>query len=412
MVSTGLGIGLGAFAQGFGNGINLRAQLDENKARRAAYDRETKNQADRDALNATSQKEFDAKVKTGEFQPDQLMSFMTKYKLPQMSALLMQQGDYVGAKSLNDWWQTDAAQEGTKLFGTAMVKAQAGDLSGAIDAGVQAAQVKGYLNHSLSLSKKEPLKAADGSITGYRIHLKDVKSGEDLAWDVTPDNVVEGIATLFNPEQAYKSIITAKQDRAKADLEVQTFGLKAGIEQSNKVKDDARKHRYDLDLLKEKQKAGDIGTPPADVATATWLAQKKAAAEGRAPTDNDMLEAYVQVRKAKDSPNGRAALVVRVYDSMAGDLNDDRSTEDKRAAARKFVDDLFTEENSAAAPGIKPPLPTPQDGAPAKPAGRSAPTAAQPLPAELAGEPDGTVVQDDNGNRFVIKGGQLVPAGQ
>ncbi|MEG3806639.1 hypothetical protein DBT53_002535 [Aerococcus mictus] len=132
--------------------------------------------------------------------------------------------------------------------------------------------------------------------------------------------------------------------------------------------------------------------------------------ERRAPTDNDMLDAYAQVRKAKDSPNGRAALVVRVYDTMAGDLNDDRSPEEKRAAARKYVDDLFTEEDSAdAAPGIKPPAPKPQSVSPQKPAERSKAPSALPIPAELKGEPEGTVVQDDDKNQFVIKGGQLVP---
>lgn len=99
--------------------------------------------------------------------------------------------------------------------------------------------------------------------------------------------------------------------------------------------------------IREHPSAGRSGTgsPPAEVQAAEWLASQTAAAEGRAPTAEDRLEAHRVIRMAKDNPNQRAGLVLRAYEAMKNDPTDRRPDEEKRREAQRFVDDLIRAES-------------------------------------------------------------------
>lgn len=89
---------------------------------------------------------------------------------------------------------------------------------------------------------------------------------------------------------------------------------------------------------------GGKATPPAEVQAAEWLARNTAESEGRDVTPEDRLRAHEIIRTAKDNPNQRAGLVLRVYEAAKKDLTDRRSDEEKRAAAEEFVNQLLARE--------------------------------------------------------------------
>ena len=387
-----VGIGLGSFASGFANGIGIANQIDETRARREELEAKRENREERKAFDANAQAEFDKQVAAGNKQPSDAGEFLLNYKGPQRTAMLMKQGDYAGARAWKEWYTSEAAEKGAKLFGSAMFKAQTGDISGSIDDAVSAAQVKGYLDHSMKLVSKDQVTDAKGNVTGYRVRLND-GDGEDVVWDVDANNILSGLGSIFNPEAAYKSILDSKANREKTKLELESYGVKKGIDDKCDSRKSARDHANDLDLAKAKKALGGEGAPPADVANAEWLAKKTAAAEGREVTDQDMLDAYKEIRTSKDNPNGRAALVTRIYEGMAKDTFDDRPNSVKLAEARTFVEGLYKESKASAK----------------KPKESGASAEAQEIPEEVRGEPEGTIVENDDGARFEIRGGKLVP---
>lgn len=428
------GIGLGAFAEGLANGIRLGSDYNKAQYEKSQLEKAQKDQKANETFDAESQQQFDAGVKEGRYKPDDLTNFLVQYRGPQKAALLMQQGDYQGAKLWKDWYTSEAAQRGTQLFGTALLKAQTGDVSGAIDTAVEAAHTKGYLDHSYTLGAKDPIKDDQGNITGYRVHLKNT-GGDDLQWDVTRDNVESGITSFFNPEAAYQSRLDAKKSRDKAKLELETYGTKKGIDEQYAQRDDARKLSNSIALEKEKRKLGTGGAgEPANVREAEWLAPLLADEDGRTGkvTNADRRNAYKQVRAAKNDSAARTTLITRVYSAMKSDTLDTRSDEEKWNAAEQRVtnsvskmpdegDDAGDDEAPGLGGGKRPALGGKQAGAnnPApglgdkkqKPAPKPkvAQPSALPVPPDLAKKKDGTVVADENGQRYVKQGDQLIP---
>lgn len=104
--------------------------------------------------------------------------------------------------------------------------------------------------------------------------------------------------------------------------------------------------RIDLGI-KAPPKGSGSGSAPAEVQSAEWLARHMAASEGREPTAQDMVEAHRQIRTAKDNPNQRAGLVVRLYEAAKKDFRDRRSDEEKFAAAETAVDQLLAKEGGS-----------------------------------------------------------------
>lgn len=86
---------------------------------------------------------------------------------------------------------------------------------------------------------------------------------------------------------------------------------------------------------------GGGGAIPDEIEVAEWLARNRAAAEGREPTNQDILEAHATVRRAKENPQGKATLVLRVYEATKSDPTDRRPDEDKRRAAEEWVNQLL-----------------------------------------------------------------------
>jgi hypothetical protein len=335
-MGLGVGIGVGAFMEGLQRGRSFGVMMDEKKYEREQRDRVRGQQKELDEFDTSARAEFDQKVASGEQKPGDVADFLVRYKGPERAALLIGQGDYKGAKDWTDWYESEAARKGSRMFGSALLKAQAGDLVGAIDNAVEAGKVKGYLDHSYSLAGREAL--PDGS--GFRVKLRD-GDGAELVWDVTRDNVEQGLTQLFNPEAAYESRLAAKQARDKADLEVETFGRKEGIKAGHDRSLESLKHTLKL-------KEGSVGQMPAEVKAAEWLANNIAESEGRTATAKDKVEAHRTIRQARDNPNARAKMIIDlVKATKSNPMTGDRPQDEIVSEATELVDTLIAAEDEA-----------------------------------------------------------------
>src|SRR5690242_13136138 len=106
----GFGIGLGAFVSGLGKGYGLRQQIDDGNRKR-------KQQDALDKINTDAQTEYDKEVAAGTAQPNQFQQFWEQYALPKRVNQMLMNGDTAGAKSLQDWADSEEAKSGAKLFG-------------------------------------------------------------------------------------------------------------------------------------------------------------------------------------------------------------------------------------------------------------------------------------------------------
>lgn len=143
----------------------------------------------------------------------------------------------------------------------------------------------------------------------------------------------------------------------------------------------------------------------------------------------DAADAFRLTQMAKQDPTRRAALIASLVRSADGNIMDRRPPEQKRAEAQQFVDGLLAGQAPAPGGGGAPP-PAPTGAPPAPPAAGPAPgpqpmapaaPAVDPedapnlhesgfeLPPELADKAEGTRLEDDDGNAYVIQNGRAVP---
>lgn len=341
---SGLGIGIGAFAGGLAQGYGLGLDMEEAGARREDRKVQRQQQEDLAALQKNVDEEFNRRVEAGQAKPEDAYKFWTQFGAPRRMALLAQQGRYQDANELRKWTDSEAAAEGTRLFASSLFKAQSGDLRGAIDEAVKAGKVKGYLDHSYKIDGEEEITDKAGNVTGYRVRLLD-GDGAPVEWEVTPENVVDGIATLFNPEAAFQTHLDARAAKSEAALEVDTYGKKEAIK--DRFERGRTKQAHDL-KMKEGARGGVM---PAEVKAAEWLAENLAATQGREATPKDKVEAHKTIREARKDPNARAALVLRVYETLAKDPRDRRPAEEKRKDAAEYVDELISEDSAEGGDG-------------------------------------------------------------
>lgn len=278
-----LGIGLGAFVDGFKSGYGIRADMDdrkvaqEDRARRRkiedeehawrredrAYDveqreRERDTREAIDAVNDEAREEFKKRVEAGEADANEFDEFWTTFALPKMRQELLLNGDVDSATKLGEWGETAAAKKGGRLFTSAMLKSQTGDYGGALDDAIAAAKVQGYLDHGFELGDKEEIKDSSGAIVGYRVTIKDGE-GNEMMQDIALDDVEMTIATFANPAAAWESQQAKRAKDAGRQEELDDYEKKKAIDA--KYSDDGGKRRTDAITTLRKRSENSLGGP-------------------------------------------------------------------------------------------------------------------------------------------------------
>lgn len=247
-----IGVGLGAFMDGFTRGYGIRRQIDRDKedaAQRASdrnwqeeqrsFERERMqeirtNRENLRNIDTAGRQAFDQRVEAGQAQPDQWDQFWKTYILPQRVNEYMRQGDIDSARKLQDWGESEAALKGGRLFASAMLKSQTGDHEGALADVISAGKVKGYIDHGYDLKSQEPIADADGNTVGYRLTLSQA-DGDEIEQDIAVEDIGRLIATYANPEAAWNSQIESQNAKKKQDAEVETHRRKKEVDQEFKA---------------------------------------------------------------------------------------------------------------------------------------------------------------------------------
>lgn len=217
-----MGVGLGAFVDGFAKGYGIRRQFEADR-------RERRNRDALEAIDTDARAAFDKRVTAGTATEGDFESFWLEYALPRRRNELLRQGDVAGARALQEWGESDAAKRGGKLFSSAMLKAQTGDFDGALEDAIAAARVKGYIEHGLELQGQEPIEDADGNLVGYRLKIKQ-PDGDVIEQDIAIEDLPRLIATFANPDAAWQSQQEARAAADKRKTELEDYEKKKQIE--------------------------------------------------------------------------------------------------------------------------------------------------------------------------------------
>lgn len=209
------GIGLGAFMEGMQSGMAMRERIDNRNLQRD--NRQRLAQIDTDARQA-----FDGKVEQGQMSPDQFEEFWLQYALPRKRNELLRQGDYRGARALQEWGQSDEAIQGGRLFSSALLKAQTGDAAGALQDAIRAGQVKGYIDHGYELKGQQEIRTPEGELWGFRLTGADAE-GKEFVQDVPLAEIPRMVATFANPEAAWETQQAARAAQQKREQDMSDF---------------------------------------------------------------------------------------------------------------------------------------------------------------------------------------------
>jgi hypothetical protein len=235
-----LGVGLGAFMDGMQQGIGIRQGIDARREQQ-------RNRQALDTIETDTRAEFDKRVKAGTAQEGDFERFWLDYALPRRVNEMLRQGDPDSARKLQEWGESNAAKRGAKLFGSAMLKVQTGDHDGALKDVIEAAKVKGYIEHGYELVGQEPITDGSGSVVGYRLKIKE-GDGDTLEQDIAVEDLPRLIATFANPDAAWASQQEAQaaQRKRMEDLEDHEAKKKIDRKYSDDPADDYRKARDTL----------------------------------------------------------------------------------------------------------------------------------------------------------------------
>jgi hypothetical protein len=217
-----LGIALGGFMQGFERGQRIRENWDEQREKRRQ----------RDALagiETETKKAFGTAVQKGETQPGDYANFWRNYALPRRVNEYLAAGDPQTARAYQEWGKTEAAEEGGRLFASALSKAQTGDYSGAIDDAMKAANTKGYMAHGYKLKSRDELADKSGNVLGYRFTMAG-PDGKEFTQDVPVGQIPTMIANIANPDVAFQTQLKTQAETAKEGREVETYEKKKQID--------------------------------------------------------------------------------------------------------------------------------------------------------------------------------------
>lgn len=249
-----LGIGLGAFVDGFAKGYGIRQaekDRDEDRAwretqrgwaeedrafqaedrafQRSERDRAVGNRQAIEDINTDLREDFNEGVESGEFKATEFDSFWKQYGLPRMQDELLRQGDIDGAKKLMDWGESEAALKGGRLFAQSMFLAQSGQSAEALDRVIEAGKVRGYIGDDFDIDEKEEIRDETGALLGYRITIRD-SDGNETQQDIATEDIPTVIATFANPQAAWESQQAAAVKKSEREAALEDYETKAEID--------------------------------------------------------------------------------------------------------------------------------------------------------------------------------------
>lgn len=245
-----LGIGLGAFMNGFQGGLQARERLDGQR-------RERDNRKALDTIDAQAKEAYavaENPMAGGTPTGQSYQQFWMKYALPRREAELLRQGDAAGAAAYRQWGESAAALEGGKLFSSALIKAQTGDAAGALDDAIKAAQTKGYMDSGYEIASKDEIRDPTGNVLGYRLKVRG-PDGKEIMQDVAVGDVPRVVSQFVNPDAAWQSQQAARAAQSARGQEMADFEEKEKIKAKydkgtdmTKAYMDAKKVRLENDL--------------------------------------------------------------------------------------------------------------------------------------------------------------------
>ena len=231
-----LGIGLGGFVDGWNKQaenqrLAKREKLYEQASQReqSEFDLKTKQRDEIGAINTQAKADFDARVKTGEAQPDQFEEYWTKTALPKLQQTYLTQNNPEMAEKMRAWGEDAETRAGAKLATSAMWKAQNGDIAGALADAQAAGKHKGYIQHGYEILGQDTIVDPKGQLQGYRLNMKG-PDGKEFAQDLPIAQVPKLIGTYLNPQAAWESQMAAQQAETERQAGIGDYRTKKEID--------------------------------------------------------------------------------------------------------------------------------------------------------------------------------------
>ena len=230
------GVGLGAFMEGMQGGMKIRTEMDDRKRQKVLddrrdkeYERQLKQRDTIDQIGLDTRTKFKEEVTAGRAEEKDFDNFFSNYALPRMRNEMLLSGDIQGAESLTKWGETTSAREGSRLFSSALVKAQTGDHAGALADAIKAGQVQGYMDHGYELLGQDVLQDPTGKQIGFRLRVKK-PDGTEVDQDIRTEDIPQLVATVANPQAAFESYRKNAEASAKDRKELDTYAAKKDID--------------------------------------------------------------------------------------------------------------------------------------------------------------------------------------
>jgi len=269
------GIGLGAFTQGFANGLQMGKTIDSiraNNAKQEAWKQaqtEYNSQVDSTAADmaltqagqADPNQPFDAGAAAKAARPaaqqkvGSFVDFVLNKQLPKIVDTYMANGDVKGAQALMEWGKSDQAKRNTEMFGSALNDFYAGASDGNYTPFAdKAVKLLNNSGHGAKATGYDFIKDDGGKTTGITFHIEEgdqkydrtFNSMQDVGQFLAGQADPRSQATLFQKRAADASKFKATIATKKAEAQI-------GLAKDTALEDTKQANRLQLEAAKSKQ---------------------------------------------------------------------------------------------------------------------------------------------------------------
>jgi hypothetical protein len=329
-----LGIALGGFMSGFSQGVQTGQYIHE-----ARKQRRLENTVE--GITKTGKADYDAAVAAGTEDPGDFMSYYSNKLVPEIAAAHLENGDPAKAQAWTDWAESTTTKKAAKLFNSGLGKFQSGDTEGAVKDMQKAANTKGY-GPDGKMSVAEYYDEQAGAVTGYRVSFT-TPDGEEHSKNVAAADLPKFFAGVIAPQTAFELQLAQDASKAKADLEVETYGRKKQLDKQLGTGTGALTQAQYQNAIQEERKAIEANalTDPelTDLTGAEKEALAKANVDARfssmgqpaAPTEQVAVDPTTGEPVAAETPTTDAAAAAPTDESLGITPTADTPTEENPA---------------------------------------------------------------------------------